>query len=104
MLALQLNQTRMARIAFFAVLLTLWLSFAFIEHQFDSISEHHTHHDCQQFSCILLGLSSQAPRVVPLIEHGFITPSADTIKVQRPTSAYLARSPPNSMIRNNKHI
>jgi hypothetical protein len=94
MLAQQLNSTRFARIAFFAVLLTLWLSFAFIDHQFDSISEHHTHHDCQQFSCILLGLSSHVPNIPPVIEHGFITPRANTIKVQRPTSAYLARSPP----------
>jgi hypothetical protein len=94
MLAQQLNPTRFARIAFFAVLLILWLSFAYIEHQFDPISHHHSHHDCEQFSCVLFGLSSHVSNISPVIEHGFIVLRADTIKVHRPTSAYLARSPP----------
>ncbi|WP_456296300.1 DUF2607 domain-containing protein [Vibrio sp. AK197] len=33
-----------------AVLLTLWLNFAAIEHNLDLVAEHHLHHDCQLFA------------------------------------------------------
>lgn len=99
MLFSQPTQPRFTRTATFAVLLTLWLSFAYIDHQFDTISDHHNHHDCQQFSCIQFGLSTQAPLITPAIVHGYTVLNPEPIKVQRPTSAYLARSPPMTALR-----
>jgi hypothetical protein len=81
-----------------ALILTLWLSFAFIDHQFDTIAEHHNHHDCQLFSNIQCGLKSIVMEIIPVIAHGFVAPNAEPIKISRPTYAYLARSPPITVL------
>lgn len=94
-----IRQTGTGKIALVAILLTLWLSFAYIDHQFDTIAEHHSQHDCQLFANIQNGIKSAALILQLAIVHGFIAPIAEPIKVSRPTYAYLARSPPIAVLR-----
>lgn len=93
------RHNKTGKIALFSILLTLWLSFAFIDHQFDTIADHHSHHDCQLFASILNGVKSTTLMLAPAIVHGFIAQIAEPIRISRPTEAYLARSPPKTVLR-----
>ncbi len=93
------RQNKAGKVAFFSILLTLWLGFAFIDHQFDTIADHHSHHDCQLFANIQNGVKSAELILTPAIVHGFIAQIAEPIRISRPIQAYLARSPPKTVLR-----
>ncbi|MGD8111982.1 DUF2607 family protein [Vibrio sp. TRT 17S01] len=75
-------------------MLTVWLNFAYIEHQLDITPEHHSQHHCQLFASAHHGASTP-----PLI--WFNTPSIE-VREPQPLVAqtfyfpfsYQARSPP----------
>lgn len=78
-----------------AILLTLWLNFAFVAHQVDANASHHQHHQCELFSVAQQGLAHNAPLFTPPLTTFFFT----NIEKVRPTArlyfSYLARSPPS---------
>lgn len=77
-----------------AVLLTLWLNVAYVEHHLDITPSHHTQHHCQHFAGLQHGLSCTIP-VLPTVIGGDIPFTVERIQ-RRPSVhyAYLARSPP----------
>ncbi|EOW6615588.1 DUF2607 family protein [Vibrio fluvialis] len=77
-----------------AILLTLWLNFAYVEHQLDITPSHHTQHHCQLFSGAHHGLAATLPELPVWIEHDYLQPAAATLNITRLYLAYLARSPP----------
>ncbi|MCU8489493.1 DUF2607 domain-containing protein [Vibrio vulnificus] len=80
--------------AIFAVVLSVFLSFASIAHDFDFNAEHHNSHHCQLFANAHHGVN-QAAISVPVLVPKYAQPQSVTaVAPYQPTSAYLARSPP----------
>ncbi|CAM3570514.1 hypothetical protein VA7868_01197 [Vibrio aerogenes CECT 7868] len=90
-------------VALAAVFFVIWLGFAEIHHQFDTLEAHHYHHDCQQFNSIIHGLQTPDLTFPTVVLHGYIEPETEVIRISRPISAYDARSPPVTVLRMN-HI
>ncbi|MCF8780372.1 DUF2607 domain-containing protein [Vibrio sp. IRLE0018] len=80
--------------ALFAVVLSLFLSFASIAHDFDFNAEHHNSHHCQLFANAHHGVSP-AVITIPIDPPSWFesTPPSFEAPVAIVT-AYLARSPP----------
>ncbi|SHO54846.1 DUF2607 family protein [Vibrio quintilis] len=91
-------------VALAAVFFVIWLGFAEIYHQFDTIEAHHSHHDCQQFSSIIHGLQTSDLTISAVVLHGYIEPETEVIRISRPISAYDARSPPITELSMNHFI
>ncbi|WP_274672827.1 DUF2607 family protein [Vibrio aestuarianus] len=77
-----------------AVLLTLWLNAAYVEHYLDITPSHHIQHHCQHFAGLQNGLSCAMP-TLPVMVGSEIPFTVERIQ-RRPSVhyAYLARSPP----------
>ncbi|MCG6213908.1 DUF2607 domain-containing protein [Vibrio furnissii] len=83
-------------VALTAILLTLWLNLAFVEHQLDVTPSHHAQHHCQLFSAAHHGVAAALPELPVWIEHEYLQPVATPLSVTLLYLAYLARSPPTS--------
>ncbi len=84
-----------AKVAVFsAILLTLWLNIAFVQHQLDVAPVDHSHHHCQLFSGAAHGLAQKMPELPIWISHNYLEPVTQLLTATRTHFAYLARSPP----------
>ncbi|MGY5539550.1 DUF2607 family protein [Vibrio brasiliensis] len=87
---------RSMAVALLAAALLLWLNFAYIEHQYELSSTHHSEHHCQLFASGLHGASSAPLNLLaaPLNLRPDVTL---TTRVQEVVFyAYQPRSPPLS--------
>ncbi|WP_282177580.1 DUF2607 family protein [Vibrio nereis] len=91
---LRLHSYRLAVIALCSVMLTLWMSVATIEHQYDL--SHHQNHHCQLFSCAQHGVSSATLSTEDLSLPDTFFISEHYHYVTLTALVYHARSPPNN--------
>ncbi|WP_245609276.1 MULTISPECIES: DUF2607 family protein [Vibrio] len=89
-----LKPTRSHTVALLAIVMLLWLNFAYIDHQYDRSSTHHSQHDCQLFACGLHGASAAVATltITPLTSIRATSPVFHFFLVS--IWAYHARSPP----------
>ncbi|NRB67521.1 MAG: DUF2607 family protein [Vibrio sp.] len=85
---------RSAALAFFGIVLMLWMSFAYIDHQYDISPAHHSDHHCQLFSCAQYGMSHSSPTLTDTSLPDVFIEQDDYHFYQRLAFAYQARSPP----------
>ena len=85
-------------LAVIAIVLVLWMRWAYISHQYQFSANQHTEHHCQLFSCLQHG-SNHVPITIP---H---EPLSDAFNLSQLYSlyeqtvfSYLARSPPVNLI------
>ncbi|MEH0688558.1 DUF2607 family protein [Vibrio cholerae] len=76
------------------ILLTLWLSFASVEHALDHHPDHHAHHQCELFLALHHGIMAALLIVVLLPSRSLVLTALPRYSRQLGTFAYLARSPP----------
>ncbi|MGD8122916.1 DUF2607 family protein [Vibrio sp. TRT 2004] len=87
---------RSMAVALLAAALLLWLNFAYIEHQYELSSTHHSEHHCQLFAS---GLHGASPATLNLLAAPLnLRPDVTlTTRVQEVVFyAYQPRSPPLS--------
>ncbi|MCZ4295671.1 DUF2607 family protein [Vibrio sinaloensis] len=87
---------RSITVALLAAALLLWLNFAFIEHQYELSSTHHSEHHCQLFASGLHGASSSAPSVLSQSGHERPQITLEERVCEAQFYAYQPRSPPYS--------
>ncbi|MCG9598801.1 DUF2607 domain-containing protein [Vibrio sp. Isolate25] len=78
--------------------LMLWMSFAYIDHQYELSSAHHDEHHCQLFSCAQHGMSQSSLTLIDTSLPDRFVIQDDYHFYQRPAFAYQARSPPVRLI------
>ncbi|ANW24626.1 hypothetical protein BA953_10700 [Vibrio coralliilyticus] len=89
---------RSAALALCGIVLMLWMSFAYIDHQYDISSVHHSDHHCQLFSCAQYGMGHASLTLIDASLPDVFVVQDDYHFYQRPTFAYQARSPPVKLI------
>jgi len=87
---------RISALAFLAIVLVLWLNFAFIDHQYDLSSAHHKEHHCQLFASGLHGAAPASLIITAPTVSEYFSPFTAYHYNEAVSFAYLPRSPPLS--------